>query len=395
MKNSPSVSVILVGIWYKGKGADKTAEYLAELGSIARTRGWEVVKTFSQSLARPHPGTLIGRGKMEEIKSYIQEQNIDRPIQGIVFDEELSPVHLRNLEAFFQLPVSDRSLMILEVFSQHARTAQAKVQVNLAKYEYLLPRLTRLWTHLERQRGGQNTRGGAGEKEIETDRRNIRNRIVQLKRKWKKIKRHAQVQRKGRENWIRIACVGYTNVGKSSLMNLLSKSRVPVEDKLFATLDTTVRRITWPEARFLLSDTVGFIRKLPQNLLSSFRSTLDEVREADLLLHVLDISNKSFLEQAEVVEKTLMEVCPQKIPTMWICNKIDKLSEKEREEAENELFVLRKRHGGEALFTISAMQKTGLDNIKQSLSKWVAQKKGNHQSSPMHTQHGPVVQWIE
>ncbi len=309
---------ILVGIELKGQKL-ALQEYLDELKFLATTYNVETVKVFTQKLEKPDPATFIGKGKAEEVKTFIDTNEVD----VIIFDDELSPVQQRNLEKFFQRRVMDRTLLILEIFEQRAQTSYAKTQVQLAQYEYLLPRLTGMWTHLERQRGGTGTRGGAGEKEIETDRRIVKNKIAQLKKQLKEIDKQMATQRKNRSQLIRVALVGYTNVGKSTIMNVLSKSKVFVENKLFATLDTTTRKVIFDTTPFLLSDTVGFIRKLPHQLVESFKSTLDEAREADILIHVVDISHPNFEEHIRVVNQTLQEIGAGDKMTITVFNKID------------------------------------------------------------------------
>ena len=309
---------ILIGISFQGQDADVTQEYLDELEFLAYTAGAVVVKRFWQNLDAPNSRTFVGTGKAEEIAVFIKENEIDIAI----FDDELSPSQLRNIERIFGCRVLDRTNLILDIFAGRARTAHAKTQVELAQYQYLLPRLTRMWTHLERQRGGIGLRG-PGETEIETDRRIIRDKIARLKEQLTKIDRQMATQRKNRAKLIRVALVGYTNVGKSTIMNLLSKSDIFAEDKLFATLDTTVRKVVVGNLAFLLSDTVGFIRKLPHSLVESFKSTLDEVREADILLHVVDISHPGFEEQIEVVNDTLKELESGGRNTIMVFNKID------------------------------------------------------------------------
>ncbi len=293
-------------------------EYLDELEFLAETAGARTLKRFTQKLDKANPRTFIGQGKLEEIVAYIREHEVDTAI----FDDELTPSQMRNLEKEMECKILDRTNLILDIFAQRARTAYAKTQVELAQYEYLLPRLAGMWTHLERQRGGIGMRG-PGEREIETDRRIIRDRISRLKEQLKKIDRQMASQRSNRGSLVRVALVGYTNVGKSTLMNLVSKSDVFAENKLFATLDTTVRKVVLDNLPFLLSDTVGFIRKLPHQLVESFKSTLDEVREADLLLHVVDISHPNFEEQIDVVKQTLAEIGAGDKPVFLVFNKID------------------------------------------------------------------------
>lgn len=310
---------ILVGVITQEQTEEQVTEYLNELAFLAETAGADSIKRFTQKLAKPHPKTFVGTGKLNEIASFVKEENIDM----IIFDDELSPSQTRNIENEFQdIKVLDRSKLILDIFAKRARTAAARTQVELAQYEYLLPRLTRMWTHLSRQKGGIGMRG-PGETEIETDRRIIRDKISLLKKKLEKIDKQKATQRSGREQMIRAALVGYTNVGKSTLMNLLSKSDVFAENKLFATLDTTVRKIVVGNLPFLLTDTVGFIRKLPHHLVDSFKSTLDEVREADFLMHVVDISHPQFEDQIKTVNKTLNDLGAKDKPTLMIFNKVD------------------------------------------------------------------------
>lgn len=310
--------VVLVGVIDKNQDEEKVNEYLDELAFLAKTAGAEPVKKFTQQLNKPNPGTFIGKGKLNEIKSFNQDYNIDT----VIFDEELTPSQLRNVEKELKCKIMDRTNLILDIFAKRAKTAHAKTQVELAQYEYLLPRLTGMWTHLERQRGGIGTRG-PGEREIETDRRIVRDKITRLKKQLEKIDKQKATQRKNRGKLVRVALVGYTNVGKSTLMNILSKSKVFQEDKLFATLDTTVRKVAIGNLPFLISDTVGFIRKLPHSLVESFKSTLDEVREADLLLHVVDISHPGFEEQIQIVNQTLKDIGAGDTPTYVVFNKID------------------------------------------------------------------------
>lgn len=309
---------VLIGISFPGQDDTVTQEYLDELEFLAYTAGAVVVKRFSQNLDAPNSRTFVGTGKAEEIATFIKDNEIDIA----VFDDELTPSQLRNIEKIFECRVLDRTNLILDIFASRARTAHARTQVELAQYQYLLPRLTRMWTHLERQRGGIGLRG-PGETEIETDRRVIRDRISRLKEQLKKIDRQMGTQRKNRAKMIRVALVGYTNVGKSTIMNLISKSDIFAENKLFATLDTTVRKVVVGNLAFLLSDTVGFIRKLPHSLVESFKSTLDEVREADILLHVVDISHPGFEEQIEVVNETLKELDSLGKKIIMVFNKID------------------------------------------------------------------------
>ncbi len=313
---------VLVGLITNTQNEAKANEYLDELAFLAETAGAEPVKKFLQRLDMPNSRTFVGAGKLAEIKNYIDENEIGM----VIFDDDLSAKQVQNIEKELQVKILDRTSLILDIFAKRAQTANAKRQVELAQYQYLLPRLTRLWTHLERQRGGIGMRG-PGETQIETDRRIILDKISHLKEELKSIDLQKSIQRKNRGKLVRVALVGYTNVGKSTLMNLLAKSEVFAENKLFATLDTTVRKVIVDNLPFLLSDTVGFIRKLPTHLVDSFKSTLDEVREADLLLHVVDISHPAFEEQIEVVNKTLQEVCDStNKPMILVFNKIDAFS---------------------------------------------------------------------
>lgn len=311
---------ILVGLITPTQDEAKSDEYLDELAFLADTAGADAVKRFTQRLDYPNPRTFVGKGKLEEIKKYIED---DGDIAMAIFDDDLSTKQVLNIERELGVKILDRTNLILDIFAKRAQTASAKTQVELAQYQYLLPRLTRMWTHLERQRGGIGMRG-PGETQIETDRRIILTKISLLKEELKAIDRQKSVQRKNRGKLTRVALVGYTNVGKSTIMNLLSKSDVFAENKLFATLDTTVRKVVIDNLPFLLTDTVGFIRKLPTHLVDSFKSTLDEVREADILVHVVDISHPNFEEQIEVVDKTLREVCNgADKPILLVFNKID------------------------------------------------------------------------
>ncbi len=324
MAQLPSISqiiaerVVLVAVSKPGQTDIQTTEYLDELEFLALTAGAVTLKRFVQKLDHPEPRTYVGKGKLEEISAFIKANEI----QIAIFDDELSPSQIRNVEKVTGCRILDRTNLILDIFARRARTAQARTQVELAQYQYLLPRLTGMWTHLEKQRGGIGLRG-PGETEIETDRRVIRDKLSRLKDKLKEIDKQNFTRRKSRENLVRVALVGYTNVGKSTIMNSLSKSDVFAENKLFATLDTTVRKVVLETIPFLLSDTVGFIRKLPHNLVESFRSTLDEVREADLLLHVVDISHPNFEEQIAVVNQTLLELKASDKPVLMVFNKID------------------------------------------------------------------------
>ncbi len=318
---------VLVGLITPVQPEERANEYIAELAFLAETAGAETVRTFFQKAEYPNPRTFVGKGKLEEIRQFVENNNISMAI----FDDDLSTKQVMNIERELKVKVLDRTSLILDIFARRAQTATARTQVELAQYQYLLPRLTRMWTHLERQRGGIGMRG-PGETQIETDRRIILDRISRLKDELKAIDRQKSIQRKNRGKLTRIALVGYTNVGKSTLMNLLSKSDVFAENKLFATLDTTVRKVVIENLPVLLTDTVGFIRKLPTHLVDSFKSTLDEVRDADVLLHVVDISHPNFEEQIEVVERTLEEIGAANKPTILVFNKIDAFSYKRKDE---------------------------------------------------------------
>ena len=318
---------VLVGLVTPEQNEQKVKEYLDELAFLADTAGVEAVKRFTQKAERANSVTFVGTGKLQEIKAYVEENEIGL----VIFDDELSAKQLRNIEKELQVKILDRTNLILDIFAKRAQTATARTQVELAQYQYLLPRLTRMWTHLERQRGGIGMRG-PGETQIETDRRIILDKIARLKEELKSIDRQKSIQRKNRGKLTRVALVGYTNVGKSTLMNLLSKSDVFAENKLFATLDTTVRKVIIDNLPFLLTDTIGFIRKLPAHLVESFKSTLDEVRDADILVHVVDISHPQFEEQIEVVDKTLQEVCESKDkPVLLVFNKVDAFTYKQKD----------------------------------------------------------------
>ena len=341
---------VLVGLILDGQSDEEVAEYLDELEFLAKTAGIETVKSFTQRMVHPDTRSFVGKGKLFEINTYIKENNID----VIIFDDDLTPSQLRNIEKEVKKKVYDRSLLILDIFQFRAQTAQSKTQVELARLQYLLPRLTNMWTHLERQRGGTGTRGGAGEKEIETDRRRIRKKISLLEDKLRIIDKQNEVQRKNRQKMVRVALVGYTNVGKSTLMTLLSKSEVFAENKLFATLDTTVRKVVVENLPFLLSDTVGFIRKLPHQLVESFKSTLDEARESDILIHIVDISHANFEDHIQVVNKTLSDIGAADKPTILLFNKIDNY---------------RNLDEGEFDFTANAKQNVSLIDLKKT---WMA-----------------------
>lgn len=378
-------TAVLVSLIHHNQTEEKTREYLDELAFLAETSGVQAIKSFTQRMEKPDTRTFVGKGKLEEILAFVKLREVD----VVIFDDDLSPSQLRNLERELQVKIYDRSLLILDIFLQRAKTSQAKTQVELARNQYLLPRLTRMWTHLERQRGGTGTRGGAGEKEIETDRRMIRNQIVLLKEKLEKIEKQNFTQRKSRSNIVRVALVGYTNVGKSTIMNLLTSSDVYAENKLFATVDATVRKITLNKIPFLLSDTVGFIRKLPHHLIESFKSTLSEISEADVLLHVVDVSHPSFEEQIDIVNKTLAEINASDKPTIMVFNKIDKVKVEEgfgpelqengnsengqRTISLNELKATHMARSEGAVF-ISAAKNINIEELKDQLADKVAQR---------------------
>ncbi len=370
---------VFVGVIRQNDDEQKVKEYLDELEFLAETAGAFGEKRFIQKLDKPNPKTYIGTGKLEEIKAYIKENEVDL----VIFDDELTPSQLRNIEKDLECRILDRTNLILDIFAQRAKTAYAKTQVELAQYQYLLPRLTGMWTHLERQRGGIGMRG-PGESQIETDRRIILDKISRLKEQLKKIDRQMSAQRGNRGNMVRISLVGYTNVGKSTLMNLLAKSDVFAENKLFATLDTTVRKVVIENVPFLLSDTVGFIRKLPHQLVESFKSTLDEVREADILMHVVDISHPNFEEQIKVVHETLTEIGAKEKPLFLVFNKVDlfkyvpqdeyDLGPKKRENYSlNELKNSWMGKENDPCIFISAKEKIQIDKLRNDLYKMVAE----------------------
>ncbi|MBE0654091.1 MAG: GTPase HflX [Bacteroidales bacterium] len=370
-------TAVLVGVINRDQDEQEVRDYLNELAFLTETAGAIPVKSFTQKMDREHPATLLGKGKLMEILDYVEENEIDL----VIFDDELSPTQLRNIEREFSRRILDRTNLILDIFATRAKTAHAKTQVELAQYQYLLPRLTRMWTHLERQRGGIGLRG-PGETEIETDRRIIRDKISRLKEQLIKIDQQKATQRKNRGKMVRVSLVGYTNVGKSTLMNLLSKSDVFAENKLFATLDTTVRKVVIENLPFLLSDTVGFIRKLPHDLVESFKSTLDEVRESDILLHVVDISHPNFEEQVKVVNETLREIGAGDKQMIMVFNKIDayhyiKKDEDDLTPATIENYSLDQmkrswlaRNSTPSLF-ISAKNKENIDELREYLYQQV------------------------
>lgn len=363
--------VVLIGLITSRETEARINEYLDELAFLVDTAGGFAVKRFIQRLESADRRTFVGSGKLMEIGAYVQEESID----AAIFDDELSPSQIRNIERELKCKILDRNNLILDIFASRARTAHARTQVELAQYEYLLPRLTRMWTHLEKQRGGIGMRG-PGEKEIETDRRIIRDKIALLKKHLKTIDKQKATQRGNRGSMVRVALIGYTNVGKSTLMNVIAKSEVFAEDKLFATLDTTVRKVVIGNLPFLLSDTVGFIRKLPHSLVESFKSTLDEVRESDILVHVVDLSHPGFEEQIEVVNQTLAEIQANDKPTMMVFNKVDAWQPADEDhgndgpEEKQSLENLKKhwiaRNNPPAIF-ISATQKTNLDEFRDIL----------------------------
>ena len=358
---------ILIGVITPEQNKNQAEEYLDELAFLAKTAGAIPVKKITQKLAVPNNKTFIGKGKIEEVKEIAKEMEVEL----IIFDDDLSPVQLRNIEKVLECKILDRSNLILDIFASRARTANAKTQVELAQYQYLLPRLTRMWTHLERQKGGIGMRG-PGETQIETDRRIINQKISLLKKQLEKIDKQKITQRKGRGNMIRVAVVGYTNAGKSTLMNQLSKSEVFAENKLFATLDTTIRKVVIENLPFLLADTVGFIRKLPHQLVESFKSTLDEVRESDLLLHVVDISNPNFESQIEVVTQTLAEIGASEKPMVLVFNKMDAFSYIEKEEDD---LTPKTREN----FSLEDLQKTWISKLEENTIFISALNKTNFQ----------------
>ena len=382
-ENLHSEKAVFIGVVLEKNGERKVLEYLEELAFLAETAGAVPDRKFIQRMDRPDKSTYIGTGKLKEIKQYCEENDIEY----VIFDDELTGTQQRNIERELDnkaLNVIDRTSLILEIFAQRAKTSYAKMQVELAHYQYMLPRLAGMWTHLERQRGGMGTRGGMGETQIEVDRRIVKQRITKLKEDLSKVDRQMATQRSNRGSLVRLALVGYTNVGKSTLMNLLAKSDVFAENKLFATLDTTVRKVVIENVPFLLSDTVGFIRKLPTQLVEAFKSTLDEVREADILVHVVDISHPEFEEQMQVVEKTLQEIGAGGKPVYVVFNKVDAY----RNEPYDEFSLEPKKPENRTLeelqhswiaeektpcIFISALKKTGIDKLRNDIYKMVAE----------------------
>ena len=379
---------VIVGLINQNQDEKQAMEYLDELEFLADTSGAVVLKKFTQKLDVPNRATFVGPGKLEEIGNYMKAMEVDT----VIFDDELTPLQLRNIERTIECKVLDRTNLILDIFAGRAKTANAKMQVELAQYQYLLPRLTRMWTHLERQRGGIGMRG-PGETQIETDRRIILDKISKLKEQLKSVDRQKNTQRKNRGKLVRVALVGYTNVGKSTIMNMIAKSNVFAENKLFATLDTTVRKVVIINIPFLLADTIGFIRKLPHGLIESFKSTLDEVREADILLHVVDISHTGFEEQIETVSKTLKEINAGDKPTIYVFNKIDAFTHVHKDDDDltprlKENFTLQEwknswmaKDNTPSLF-ISATQKENIEEFKQLLYEEV--KKIHSQRFPFN-----------
>jgi GTP-binding protein HflX len=373
-------TAVLVGVVTQQQKIEQAEEYLDELSFLTLTAGARVVKRFLQRLTKPHSGTFVGEGKLEEIANYVREHEIDM----VIFDDELSPSQIRNLEQSIKCKILDRSNLILDIFATRARTAQAKMQVELAQAQYLLPRLTRMWSHLSKHAGGIGTRG-PGESEIETDRRVIRETIGKYKARLKEIEQQAETRRKNRDDKVRLTLVGYTNVGKSTILNMLNKSEaVLAEDKLFATLDSTVRKVVIDGIPFLLTDTVGFIRKLPHQLIECFKSTLDEITEADVLVHVVDVSHPNFEEQIAVVNKTLEEIKANNKPILLVFNKIDKLQEPLRlpdeiEEGEEDIpYIDRLKNTWMAkenspVIFISAEKQTNVAELKSAILELVKQ----------------------
>jgi GTPase len=371
-------TAVLVALITQKQPLEKTQEYLNELAFLAETSGVKTLHFFLQKLDRPDTKTFVGKGKLEEIVAYVRDKNADM----VIFDDDLSPSQVRNLEAELKVKILDRSLLILNIFSARAQTTQARTQVELAQYEYILPRLTRMWSHLSKQKGGIGMRG-PGEKELETDKRIVKDRIAFLRDKLDKIDKQSVTRRKDRERMVRVALVGYTNVGKSTLMRQLSKSEVFAENKLFATVDSTVRKVVLDNIPFLLTDTVGFIRKLPTKLIESFKSTLDEIREADILLHVVDISHPSYDEQIEIVNATLADIGASNKPTLLVFNKMDLYKPGMEEEEEPlyedgaQLTKLKKTYiskSQDKTIFISAEKKENLNELRQILAEMVAEK---------------------
>lgn len=372
---SKQVTAVLVSLATSKQPMAKAQEYLDELSLLCETLAIQPVHTFIQYLARTNPKTLIGKGKLEEIKGWVQAQQVEQ----VIFDDELTPSQARNLEKILDRPVMDRNAIILEIFAMRAQTRQAKIQVELAQYQYLLPRLTKMWAHLSRQQGGVSGMRGPGEKELETDRRIIQDKISLLRKKLESINQQGITQRKARQDMVRVALVGYTNVGKSTLMQVLSKSDTYIEDKLFATITSTVRRVVINNIPYLLTDTVGFIRKLPHSLIETFKSTLDEIREADILLHVIDVSHPACEEQIQVVQTTLQEMGCAHLPTILVFNKVDQLTNQQLAEQDAIVYpeILRQKYatpyGHPAVF-ISAKENLHITALKEVLYQQVLAK---------------------
>ncbi|MFZ9234990.1 MAG: GTPase HflX [Algoriphagus sp.] len=377
-------------------------EHLDELAFLTETLGAKTVYRFKQKMDKPDIRTFVGKGKLEEIQTYVEHFAVDM----VIFDDDLSPSQMRNLENELKVKIYDRSLLILDIFLQRAQSAQAKTQVELARFQYLLPRLTNMWTHLERQRGGTGTRGGSGEKEIETDKRDIRAKITLLKEKLLEIEKQGVTQRKGRKGIVRVALVGYTNVGKSTLMNLITKTDILAENKLFATVDATVRKVVLENIPFLLSDTVGFIRKLPAHLIESFKSTLDEIREADLLVHVVDLSHHAFEDHIQVVTQTLQEIKAGDKPVLLVFNKVDLVQQMPSQEeqlqiSEHELQETRyldfkalseafeKKNGIKPVFMAASLGQN-VEGFREAL---VQEVKKQHRKLYPHYLEDQVVDW--
>lgn len=395
-------TAVLVTVIRQNQSALETEEHLDELAFLTETLGAKTVYRFTQKMERPDIRTFVGKGKLEEVLAYITHFEVDM----VIFDDDLSPSQMRNLENELKVKIYDRSLLILDIFLQRAQSAQAKTQVELARFQYLLPRLTRMWTHLERQRGGTGTRGGSGEKEIETDKRDIRTKISLLKEKLKEIDVQGETQRKSRKGIVRVALVGYTNVGKSTLMNLITKTDILAENKLFATVDSTVRKVVFENLPFLLSDTVGFIRKLPTHLIESFKSTLDEIREADLLVHVVDTSHLYFEDHIAVVTQTLNEIKAGDKPILLVFNKIDLIEKMPSEEESMQMSELElaeskyvdiqslsgfyeKKNGIKPIF----MAATIGENVEEFRYALTAEVKKQHRKIYPHYLEDEVVTW--
>ncbi len=397
-------TAVLVTLVRQHQPEQEVEEHLDELAFLTETLGAKTVYRFKQKMDKPDIRTFVGKGKLEEIQTYVEHFGVDM----VIFDDDLSPSQMRNLENELKIKIYDRSLLILDIFLQRAQSAQAKTQVELARFQYLLPRLTNMWTHLERQRGGTGTRGGSGEKEIETDKRDIRAKISLLKEKLLEIEKQGVTQRKGRKGIVRVALVGYTNVGKSTLMNLITKTDILAENKLFATVDATVRKVVLENIPFLLSDTVGFIRKLPTHLIESFKSTLDEIREADLLVHVVDLSHHAFEDHIQVVTQTLQEIKAGDKPVLLVFNKVDlvqqmpsqeeqlKISEHELQETRYLDFkalaeAFEKKNGIVPVFMAASLGQN-VEGFREAL---VQEVKKQHRKLYPHYLEDQVVDWGE